>query len=107
MLVLKQDLTRLEQDVMSVINAREELRKDLAKELKCVKNNHDSRITQLEGIVEVQTCIIIHWAWSQVAQLDQVRFYSGLLLRLFFLAYLVSCSKLEIPFCKHHDQWHI
>jgi len=57
--VLKQDLTRMEQEVMSVISAHEELRKDLANELKCVKTNHDRRITQLEGTVEVQFYIII------------------------------------------------
>ena len=42
---------------MSVINAHEGLRKDLANELKCVKENHDKRITQLEGIIEVHICI--------------------------------------------------
>ena len=49
----------MELKVMSVISAHEELRKDLANELKCVEKNHDRRITQLEGTMKVQICIII------------------------------------------------
>ena len=67
MLDLKQDLTRTEQKVINFISAHEELGKDLANELKCVKENQDRRITQLEGIVDVQLCIII--PWGQVEQL--------------------------------------
>ena len=50
----------MEGNVITFISAHEELAKDLADELKCVKKNHERRITHLEGTFEVIVLVMIY-----------------------------------------------